>query len=124
MATFILPVGDNPDQTTRFTLTDVDYDFRIRYLQRLTNEASGQNIKADEWVLEISRAGQPPFMQTSLKTNRDLLAIHRYKLDCPPGGLVLRDTAADAAQFVGEAYSPERVTYEDLGSRFVLVYID
>lgn len=126
MAIYELPVTDDPNKIYRFTLGDRDYDLHIRYLQRLTNVASGKNIKADEWVLKIAPTGKTPNIETSLKTNRNLLEMHRYKDTCPTGTLWLRDELADAERAIdaGYYYSPERVTKEGLGGRWKLVYVD
>lgn len=126
MAIYELPVSDDPNKIYRFTLGDKDYDLHIRYLQRLTNVANGQNIKADEWVLRIGPTGKTPDIETSLKTNRNLLEMHRYKDSCPLGLLELRDELADAERSIddGYNYSPERVTKEGLGGRWKLMYVD
>ena len=125
MAVYFLPVGNNPDQTTSFTLEGVRYDFRVRYNQRLTNVDTALPSAYDGWQLYISLSGQNAFISTPLKTSRDLLISHRYKPDCPKGRLALMDTlAVYATQNKDYNYSPERVTYEGLGDRWQLVYVN
>lgn len=124
---FQLPVGnEDPDQTTTFSLDSGGkrYDIRVKYNQRLGNVATSRTTY-DAWKLYISLTGQEPFIETPLKTSRDLLASHRYKTDCPKGVLVLSDTAALlATSDPAYNYSPERVTFEELGTRFQLTYIE
>jgi hypothetical protein len=132
MAVFYLPVGQDPDETTTFTLDSIRYDFRVRYNQRLGNESLKpinneiqEATKYDGWKLYISLAGQDPFIETPLKTSRDLLGQHRYKPFCPTGTLVLADiTAVNAQDNPQYYYSPERVNFDELGTRFRLTYID
>ena len=79
MAVFELPVGDDPDQTNTFTLDNKRYDLRIKYTQRLGNVSTGNPTKYDGWKLYVSLSGQDPFIETPLKTSRNLLEQHRYK---------------------------------------------
>lgn len=125
MAVYYLKCGGDPDITYQIRLENVIYDFRFRYLQRLTNVAAGTPVKADEWKLSVSLSGQPTLFETALRTNRDLLVQYRNLSDCPKGSLMLRDMVADEAYALGKDYSPERVDYENLGidKRFRLVYI-
>lgn len=125
MAVFYLPVGNSDsDQTTTFTLDNERYDFRVRYNQREAN-SSATSTPYDGWRLYIGLAGQPPFIETPLKTSRDLLLPHRYKENCPSGRLFLADiTAVVATEDPNYNYSPERVGFETLGRRYQLVYID
>ncbi|CAH9012851.1 conserved hypothetical protein [Vibrio phage 193E37-1] len=114
-----------PDKTYRLTLSGRDYDFRVKYLQRLTNVAKGKPVKADEFSLSIALAGEEPEIYSSLKTNRDILQSHRYKSSCPEGMLMLRDVTADNELAKGNSanYSPERNSYEEIGERFKLIYV-
>lgn len=126
MAILELPVTNNTDKTYRFTLSGQDYDVRLRYLSRLTNVANGKNIKADEWIISIALTGTTPVINSSLKTNRNILEMHRYKSSCPAGTLFLRDELADRERAIedGYDYSPERVTLEGMGDRWKLIYIE
>ena len=121
MITEIL-IESSPDKTYKNVFLDgVSYDIRIRYLQRLTNVATTP-IKADEFTLELALAGGNPFLTTSLKTHRDILQPHRYKPECPKGILVLQDLTAIKSLITGGVYMPERVSYETIGTRFILTY--
>ena len=124
MAILFLPCGGGSDITHRVNLDGKEYDFRFRYLQRETNVATGTPIYADEWKLYIALTGGSTILETSLKTNRDLLAPYQYRTDCPQGVMILRDTVADNSLFVGDGYFPERVGFNTLGidKRFRLVY--
>ncbi|MCG3741993.1 hypothetical protein EXA18_00655 [Vibrio cincinnatiensis] len=112
----------SPDKTYKNVFLDgVSYDIRIRYLQRLTNVATTP-IKADEFTLELALSGGNPFLTTSLKTNRDVLRPFKYKPECPKGILVLQDLTAVKSLITGGLYMPERVSYDTIGTRFVLIY--
>ena len=124
MAIRIIPLKQDADMTYKTTLDGNSYDIRIRYNQRETNVATGKPIIADEFELSIASAGKTSNIKTPMKTNRDLLRQHRYKEDCPPGALVLRDLSADKSKGEGGLYDPDRVSFEALGTRFVLVYIE
>ncbi|AUR86376.1 hypothetical protein NVP1084O_169 [Vibrio phage 1.084.O._10N.261.49.F5] len=116
-------VAPDPDKTYKVTLDGKSYNLRIKYLQRLTNEATGNPIKADEFTISISLAGGEPFITTSLKTNRNILKMYRARENCPKGILMLRDYTADFNfANTGEGYTPERVSYSELGTRFILIY--
>lgn len=113
---------ESPDKIYKsITLDEVSYDIRIKYLQRLTNEATTP-VKADEFILELSLSGGAPFIKTSLKTSRDVLRPFRYLDDCPQGYLILRDYTALNSLLKGGVYQPERVSYGTLGKRFILTY--
>ena len=115
----------SPSSNTVYKNIDIDgtfYDMEIRYLQRMTNISNGKKIKADEFILNLSLAGRPPFLSTSLKTNRDVLAPYRYKEECPKGTLMLYDFIALKSLYLDDIYMPERVSYEELGNRFILTY--
>lgn len=115
-------ISSDPDKTYKNILLDgVSYDIRVRYLQRLTNEATTP-IRADEFTLELSLSGGDPFLSSSLKTNRDILAPFKYIEDCPQGTLMLFDRTATDSLLVGGVYAPERVSYDTIGDRFVLTY--
>lgn len=119
---FEIVTTSTPDQVYKnVDLDSTSYDIRIRYLQRLTNVAT-TSISADEFTLELSLAGDDPFLTTSLKTSRDVLAPFRYLDDCPQGILMLRDFTALKSLLTDGIYMPERVSYDTIGSRFVLTY--
>lgn len=124
MAIRIIPLKQDADNTYKITLDFVTYDIRVRYNQRETNVATGNPIKADEFEMSIGLSGREPNIKTPLKTNRDLLAQHRYKEDCPAGVLVLRDLSADRSRAEGGLYDPDRVGYDTLGTRYLLVYLE
>ena len=118
-----LLIAPSPDKTYKVTLDGKSYNLRIKYLQRLTNVATGHPIKADEFSMELSIAGGEPFIYSALKTNRNILRPYRARPDCPTGTLMLRDFTADSSLAdTGKDYFPERVTYDQLGIRFILIY--
>lgn len=125
MSMFYIPCGTDPDVTYNVELEGIRYDFRFRYLQRQTNVATGSPILADEWLLILSVSGKSEILRTSLKTNRDLLSPYRYRENCPPGELQLRDITADISLSNNGDYSPERVGLDSLGQdkQFRLMYI-
>ena len=128
MTISLIPCGGGeevlPDVTYRIRLEDKDYDLRFRYLQRMSNIASGNPQIADDWYLYLGLTGREPFIKTVVRTNRDILRIIRYNPDCPKGTLILRDYIAESSYTTGGQYNPERVTLEGLGvnKRFQLVY--
>ena len=124
MAVRTIPLKQDPDTTYKVTLDGQSYDIRVRYNQRETNVATGNPIKADEFEILIGLTGRTPSIKTPLKTNRDILRQHRYKDDCPKGVLVLRDNSADRSRSEGGLYDPDRVGFDTLGTRYVLVYIE
>lgn len=117
-----IPITPSANTTYTVTLDGTQYDLTIKYLYRLTNVANGKNIAADEFIIYIGPSGKDPVMQASLKTNRDILAPYHYLDGVPSGELKLRDKLADKAYMDGYDFSPERVTYDDLGGRFLLLY--
>lgn len=125
MAIQFLPCGGDSDVTFRVTLEGDEYYFRFRYIQRLTNQSSGKNIKADEWYLYLSSANGTQIFQTPLRTNREILRPYYYRDGCPQGSLIIRDMAADLALSQGKSYSPERISFDNFGidKRFRLVYV-
>lgn len=115
-------ITSDPNKTYKSVdLDGTKYDITIKYLQRLTNEATTP-VKADEFILDLALAGGDPFLSTSLKTNRDVLKPFRYKDDCPKGILMLRDYTAIKSLLIGGVYMPERVSYDTIGTRFILTY--
>lgn len=124
MAIKTIPLKQDPDKTYKVTLDGQTYDLRVRYNQRETNVATGTPIKADEFTISIGLTGRTPNIQTPLKTNRNILRPHRYKEDCPEGVLVLRDISADTSKAEGGLYDPDRVGYDTLGTRYLLIYIE
>jgi hypothetical protein len=128
MATLnIIPVSSDPDTSYIVTLDGISYKIRLQYLQRLTNESyegTWSNYTADQFLIHIGLSGEEGYpIRTSLKVNRDILAPYHHRESCPSGILMLRDLLADNTYLTGGLYIPERVTYEDLGVRYVLVYI-
>lgn len=124
MAIRVIPLKQDADTTYKVTLDSVTYDLRVKYNQRETNVATGNPIKADEFEILIGLSGRTPNIKTPMKTNRDLLRQHRYKEDCPAGVLVLRDLSADKSKVEGGLYDPDRVGYDTLGTRYLLVYLE
>ncbi len=114
-------ITPDPDKTYSVILDETSYDLRIKYNQRLTNESTTP-VKADEFIIEISLAGGIPFITSSLKTNRNILEPYRSRVGCPQGTLMLRDYLADTTLSTTFRYTPERCTYEELGTRFILIY--
>lgn len=124
MAIKIIPLKQDADTTYKVILGSVTYDLRVRYNQRETNVATGNPIKADEFEISLGLTGRTATIKSPLKTNRDILRQHRYKEDCPSGILVLRDLTADRSSAEGGLYDPDRVGYDTLGTRYVLLYIE
>jgi hypothetical protein len=118
-----IPLEVNPDASYKVGMNSQVYDLRIRYNQRTTNKSTTQ-VDADEFTLSLALSGKEPLFTTPLKTNRDLLRIYRYIEGVPSGELQLRDTLADQNLAQNKYYSPERVSYDTLGTRFVLYYLD
>lgn len=125
MTIFKLPVTPSPDKIYTVNLDEVSYDIRLQYLLRSTN-LSTKEVTADQFLMQIRLTGDEDWaIRTSLKTNRDVLAQYHHLDACPQGTLVLRDYIADSHYFstaLEGAYNPERVTYEELGNRFILIY--
>lgn len=124
MAVKILPLKQDPDTTYSFNLEGQTYDVRVRYNQRETNVATGTTILADEFEIQIALSGKGFTIKSPLKTNRDILRQHRYKESCPKGVLMLRDLSADQSFAERGLYDPDRVGFDSIGTRFVLMYVE
>ena len=123
----IIPVSPDPDTSYIVSLDGVSYKIRLQYLQRLTNESyegTWSNYTADQFMLHIGLSGEDGYpIMTSLKVNRDVLAPYHHRESCPSGTLMLRDLIADNTYLTGGSYIPDRVTYDDLGTRYILTYM-
>ena len=118
-----IPITPDPFQTYKVEMQGRVYDLTIRYNNKVSNK-SLKPVYADEFTLSLALSGQAPLFTTSMKTNRDLLRIYRYIDGVPKGVLQLRDSLADQNLEQNQYYAPERVSYDTLGSRFILYYID
>ncbi len=119
----VILLDQDPDRTYKVALGERNYDVRIKYLQRITNETTTP-ILADQFTLEIGVSGADPFLIAPLKTNRNVLEQVRHRAECPEGTLMLRDNTADDSIINGGVYRPERVGYDTIGERFSLQYYD
>ncbi|AGH32058.1 hypothetical protein VPIG_00202 [Vibrio phage PWH3a-P1] len=126
MTISLIPLEQDPYKSYRVTLDGESYDVVVQYNQRLINQTStNKNFlpeSADSFTISVALTGSDPILKTSLKTNRDILGPYKYREGCPQGTLILRDTAADANLVDGKLYAPERVSYEGIGTRFLLLY--
>ena len=124
MSISIIPLEQDPYKTYRVTLSGESYDITVQYNQRLINQSTKEPSKADSFTISLALAGRDPIFKTAMKTNRDLLSIYKYREGCPQGTLILRDISADGNKVLGEYYAPERLSYEGIGTRFLLLYSD
>lgn len=124
MSISIIPLEQDPYKTYRVTLSGESYDITVQYNQRLINQSTKEPSKADSFTISLALTGRDPIFKTAMKTNRDLLSIYKYREGCPQGTLILRDISADGNKVLGEYYAPERLSYEGIGTRFLLLYSD
>lgn len=126
MTISLIPLEQDPYKSYRVTLDGESYDVVVQYNQRLINQTSTNKnhppLSADSFTISIALTGRDPILKTALKTNRDILGPYKYREGCPQGSMVLRDTAADANLVDGKLYAPERVSYDGIGTRFLLLY--
>tara|TARA_Y100000588_G_scaffold244854_1_gene259109 strand:- start:40239 stop:40619 length:381 start_codon:yes stop_codon:yes gene_type:complete len=122
MSVTIIPLEQDPYKTYRITLDNESYDITVQYNQRLINQSTKDPSKADSFCISLALTGRDPIFKTSLKTNRDILPIYKYREGCPQGRLILIDIAAAQNLVLGKYYAPERLSYEGIGTRFILAY--
>lgn len=122
MSGVVIPIVQDSNAAYPVILDGQSYVITVRYNQRLVNVSTSNPVSADEFELGLAIAGEPEIIRTPMKTNRDLLLPYKSRTGCPQGKLILRDMAADINKSQGKYYAPERVSYEELGSRFVLIY--